>query len=137
MLRTGVDIIEIERIRSAVARHGDHFLLRVYTPQELSACERRIESLAARFAAKEAAAKALGTGIWRHQITWQSIEIVRDPASGAPSLHLHDAAAPRPRTGRGFCRCALNRYVSACSTLFNPSTVSSTSSLVSSGLIFK
>jgi holo-[acyl-carrier protein] synthase len=95
MLRTGVDIIEIERIRSAVARHGDHFLLRVYTPQELSACERRIESLAARFAAKEAAAKALGTGIWRHQITWQSIEIVRDPASGAPSLHLHDAAAQR------------------------------------------
>ena len=95
MLRTGVDIVEIERIRAAVARHGDHFLLRIYTAQELATCERRIESLAARFAAKEAVAKALGTGIWRHQINWQSIEIVRDPASGAPVLHLHHAAAQR------------------------------------------
>lgn len=95
MLRTGVDIIEIKRIRDAVDRYGDHFLQRVYTPQELVVCNHRIESLAARFAAKEAVAKALGTGIWRHQITWQSIEISRDPGSGAPLLQLYAAATQR------------------------------------------
>ncbi|MBX3002168.1 MAG: holo-ACP synthase, partial [Caldilineaceae bacterium] len=65
MLRTGVDIIEIERIAQAVDQHGQRFLSRVYTPQELSYCGKRIASLAARFAAKEAIAKALGTGVWQ------------------------------------------------------------------------
>jgi holo-[acyl-carrier protein] synthase len=93
VLRTGVDLIEIERIQRAIDQHGARFLARVYTATERQDCQHRVESLAARFAAKEAAAKALGTGIWRHGVEWTDIEIVRDPISGAPSLFLHRAAA--------------------------------------------
>jgi holo-[acyl-carrier protein] synthase len=92
MLRTGVDLIEIERVRAAIDAHGDRFLQRVYTPAELQCCGRRIESLAARFAAKEAVAKALGTGIWRSGVAWNDIEVLK-AESGAPVLHLHGAAA--------------------------------------------
>ena len=94
MLYTGVDLTEIERIRAAIARFQDHFLTRVYTARELTYCQQRTESLAGRFAAKEAAAKALGTGIWRNGIAWTDIEIVRRPG-GAPSLELHGAAQTR------------------------------------------
>lgn len=93
MLRTGVDIIEIERIARAISRHGTRFLARVYTDRERDDCHERIESFAARFAAKEATAKALGTGIWRHGVEWTDIEVQRDPQSGAPTLILHNAAA--------------------------------------------
>jgi len=93
MLRTGVDVIEIERIQTAVDRHGSRFLERVYTARELVHCQGRVESLAGRFAAKEAVAKALGTGIWRHGVGWTDIEVLRDPQSGAPQLQLHTAAA--------------------------------------------
>lgn len=93
MLRTGVDIIELERLRIAIERHGQRFLQRVYTPDELTHCGERLESLAGRFAAKEAVAKALGTGIWRNGIGWTDIEILRDSESGAPQLTLHHAAA--------------------------------------------
>jgi len=93
MIRSGVDLIEIERIRECVDRFGRRFLERVYTPGEMAGCGGRVESLAARFAAKEAAAKMLGTGIWRHDIGWTDIEVVRDPTSGAPALLLHAAAA--------------------------------------------
>lgn len=93
MLKTGVDLIEIERVQRAVEQHGTRFLQRVYTATERQDCQQRVESLAARFAAKEAVAKALGTGIWRHGVEWTDIEIVRDPASGAPQLLLHGAAA--------------------------------------------
>jgi holo-[acyl-carrier protein] synthase len=96
-VRTGVDLIEIERIQIAIARHGHRFLRRVYTATELNQCDQRTESLAARFAAKEAVAKALGTGIWRHGITWTDIEVTRNPATGAPVLHLYNAAAGRAR----------------------------------------
>jgi len=92
-LRTGVDMIEIERVDQAVAAHGDRFLDRVYTPAELAYCRGRASSLAARFAAKEAAAKALGTGIWRQGVTWTDVETLSDPESGAPRLNLHGAAA--------------------------------------------
>jgi holo-[acyl-carrier protein] synthase len=95
MLRTGVDMIEIDRIRKAVDRYGEHFLGRVYTALELSTCGGRYESLAARFAGKEAVAKALGTGIWRSGIAWTDIEIAREEATGAPVLILHAAAAAR------------------------------------------
>ena len=93
MLRTGVDTIEIERVREAIDKHGDRFLQRVYTEAELASCGGRIESLAARFAAKEAVAKALGTGIWRQGVNWTDIEIRRHRESGAPLLTLHNAAA--------------------------------------------
>ncbi len=92
-LRTGVDIIEIERVRAAIDRHGDRFLQRVYTAGELACCGQRVESLAARFAAKEAVAKALGTGIWRNGVNWVDIEVLKDGETGAPQLHLHGAAA--------------------------------------------
>jgi len=92
-LRTGVDMIEIERVAQVVAAHGDRFLDRVFTPAELAYCRGRSSSLAARFAAKEAVAKALGTGIWRQGVNWTDIEVLSNPETGAPVLHLHEAAA--------------------------------------------
>ena len=95
MLATGVDIIEIERIERAVARWGDRFLARVYTPREIAFCRGRIPELAARFAAKEAISKALGLGIWwRGGITWQQAEVLPDRI-GQPQVHLHGRAAQR------------------------------------------
>ena len=88
-LRTGIDLIEISRIEEVVARHGKHYLERIYTPAELEQCGKRSESLAGRFAAKEAAAKALGSGIG--DIGWQEIEILGDEQN-APVLTLHGAA---------------------------------------------
>ena len=91
-LTTGVDIIEISRIAGVLARYGDRFLRRVYTPGEIDYCRGRPANLAARFAAKEAAMKALGTGI--RGVGWQDIEVVR-AESGAPSLLLHGRAKAR------------------------------------------
>lgn len=89
ILRTGIDLIEIERIQDAVQSHGKRFLERVFTPQELAEVRDNLPSLAGRFAAKEATAKALGTGIG--DITWKEIEILRGPAR-EPNLYLHGAA---------------------------------------------
>jgi len=89
-LSTGIDLIEIERVADVIARQGERFLQRVYTPRELADCGGRSESLAARWAAKEATAKALGCGIG--DVGWQEIEIQRDE-NGAPSLHLYGEAA--------------------------------------------
>ena len=97
ILRTGVDMIEIKRVGQSIDRHGDRILTRVYTEAELDACRDRTESLAARFAAKEAVAKALGTGIWREGIGWTDIEVTRDEA-GAPVLTLYGAAKLRAET---------------------------------------
>jgi holo-[acyl-carrier protein] synthase len=94
MLYSGVDLVEIARIWTAIVRHQERFLRRVYTEREIAQCQERVESLAARFAAKEAAAKALGTGIWRHGIGWTDIEVER-AEHGAPSLRLHHAALQR------------------------------------------
>ncbi|HEU0296025.1 MAG TPA: holo-ACP synthase [Anaerolineales bacterium] len=88
-LATGVDLIEIARIEEVVARHGKHYLERIYTPAELEQCGRRAESLAGRFAAKEAVAKALGCGIGA--VAWQEIEILGDEQN-APQLTLHGEA---------------------------------------------
>ena len=88
-LRTGVDLIEISRIEEVVSRHGKHYLERIYTPAELELCGKRSESLAGRFAAKEAVAKALGCGIG--DVTWKEIEILGDEQN-APVLHLHGMA---------------------------------------------
>jgi len=89
-LSCGVDMIEIERVREAIARHGERFLTRVYTPSELLDCGLDPASLAARFAVKEAAAKALGTGIG--EVGWREIEIRRDSAR-RPQLYLHGEAS--------------------------------------------
>ena len=90
ILRTGVDLIEIERVRAAAERFGPRFLQRIFTPEELEEVGGNPASLAARFAAKEAVAKALGTGIGI--VGWQEIEILRC-ASHQPNLRLSGAAA--------------------------------------------
>ncbi len=92
MLRTGIDIIEVARIDAAILRHGDRFFNRFYTHRELIDAEGRTPALAARFAAKEAAAKALGCGIG--DVGWKEIEVVRD-ARRRPELVLHGAARAR------------------------------------------
>jgi len=89
MLRTGIDLIEIARLQSAIERHGARLLERVFTPQELAEVGGNMASLAARFAAKEAVSKALGTGIG--PIAWREIEILRGP-DREPLLILHGAA---------------------------------------------
>jgi holo-[acyl-carrier protein] synthase len=89
LIGTGVDLIEIERIAHSIERYGDRFLRRVYTPQEIAYCNRKrtgAESFAARFAAKEAGAKALGTGISRG-VTWSEFQVGREPG-GRPVLEL-------------------------------------------------
>lgn len=91
-LATGVDLIEIARIEEVIARHGRRYLERIYTPAELQQCGKRVESLAGRFAAKEAVAKALGCGIG--DVTWKEIEILGDDQN-APILTLHGAAEQR------------------------------------------
>src|SRR5687768_8102671 len=93
-LATGVDLIEIARIDEVVARHGKHYLERVFTPAELEYCGKRAESLAGRFAAKEAVAKALGSGIG--DISWKDIEILGDEKN-APVLTLHGAAEAKAK----------------------------------------
>lgn len=87
---SGVDILEIPRMRAAIERYGQRFLDRIFTSQELAEVGDNPASLAARFAAKEAVAKALGTGIG--VVSWREIEILRAP-SRQPILHLHGAAA--------------------------------------------
>jgi holo-[acyl-carrier protein] synthase len=89
-LQNGVDLIEIERVRDAIERFGSRFLQRIFTPAELGEVGTSPASLAARFAAKEAVAKALGTGIGA--ISWQEIEILRCNGN-QPGLSLHGAAA--------------------------------------------
>lgn len=90
MHAVGVDIIEISRIAQTVKRWGDRFLLRTYTEGELAYCRGRAPQLAARFAAKEAVMKALGTGI--RGVSWRDVEVVR-ARSGAPSIKLHGRGA--------------------------------------------
>ena len=89
-LASGIDLIDIQRMRDAIERHGQRFLKRVFTPGELADVGENPASLAARFAAKEAVAKALGTGIG--QISWHEIEIRRGPAR-QPVLNLYGAAS--------------------------------------------
>ena len=89
MLRTGVDIIEVARIDAAILRHQQRFFDRFFTHQELIDADGRTPALAARFAAKEAVAKALGCGIG--DIGWKEIEVVRD-SRHSPEIRLHGAA---------------------------------------------
>jgi len=91
---TGIDICEVPRVREAIERFGERFLKRVFTPAEREYCEskrNRIERYAARFAAKEAAMKAIGTGL-RRGVTWQDFEVGREPG-GRPTLLVKGRAA--------------------------------------------
>ena len=90
----GIDVVEVARIATAIARHGEAILARLFTPAERAYCDtKKIPSIhyAARFAAKEAVAKALGTGIGAHA-NWLDLEVTHGPG-GVPALGLHGAAA--------------------------------------------
>jgi holo-[acyl-carrier protein] synthase len=94
IIGTGVDIAEVSRIRESIERFGDRFLQRIFTAGEVRYCEQkasRFESYAARFAAKEAGMKALGTG-WSHGVRWRDIEVVR-PKGQRPTIQFHGEAA--------------------------------------------
>src|SRR5207245_4212461 len=104
----GIDVIEVERIERALTRErtGDRFRMRIFTPREVEYCESRgrprYQSYAARFAAKEAAMKSMGTG-WNRNVGWSEIEVVRDRGK-APTIVLHgkSAAFARRRNISGF-----------------------------------
>jgi holo-[acyl-carrier protein] synthase len=96
IIGVGTDLMEIERIRQSIARFGQRFLERVFTSREIQYCQRKknaAESFAARFAAKEAGAKALGTGI-SQGVGWLELEVARE-RSGKPNLELSGRAAGR------------------------------------------
>jgi holo-[acyl-carrier protein] synthase len=91
---SGIDIAEVPRIRNSIDRFGERFLARIYTQGEIRYCQSKansVERYAARFAAKEAAMKALGTG-WSHGVRWRDIEVSREPG-GRPTLVFHGKAA--------------------------------------------
>jgi holo-[acyl-carrier protein] synthase len=95
MLASGVDLIEVNRIENIIARYGERFLERVFTQSELAYCRGRPHQLAARFAAKEAVSKVLGTGIQhRDGVAWQEIQIASDD-HGKPVVQLTGRAARR------------------------------------------
>jgi holo-[acyl-carrier protein] synthase len=87
---TGIDIAEVDRIANSIERFGRRFVERVFTPDEIRYCEskaNRAERYAGRFAAKEAAMKAIGTG-WNRGVTWQDVEVLRAPGS-RPTIAFH------------------------------------------------
>lgn len=94
----GIDLLETHRLARALSAHGDRFERRVFTERELADCERRgdrVQALAARFAAKEACLKALGTG-WSEGLAFRQVEVERS-GNGKPTILLHGAAAERAR----------------------------------------
>jgi holo-[acyl-carrier protein] synthase len=93
-LAAGIDAIEIDRVRKTLARHPERFLRRVYTELEVAYCRGRVHELAARFAAKEAMMKALGTGV--RGVGWREIEVLSD-RRGKPLIYLHGRGAERAR----------------------------------------
>lgn len=96
ILGIGIDMEDVDRMRLVIDRHGERFLHKVYTPREIRYVEdkaNRYERYAARFAAKEAAMKALGTG-WNKGVQWKDLEIVNGP-DGCPSLRLAGGALSR------------------------------------------
>jgi holo-[acyl-carrier protein] synthase len=91
---TGIDITEVPRIAAAIERFGERFLNRVYTQKEIAYCQPKknaVERFAARFAAKEAAMKAIGTGL-RQGVTWRDVEVGREPG-GRPTIIFCGKAA--------------------------------------------
>lgn len=108
ILGSGIDIIEVERIRLSLDRYGDRFLQRILLPSEIAYClahPHPAPHVAARFAAKEAVSKAFGTGIGT-ALSWHDLEIERNP-SGAPSVRLH-GNGPRLLSDRGARRLHLS-----------------------------
>jgi holo-[acyl-carrier protein] synthase len=91
---TGIDIVEVPRVAASIGRFGARFLQRVFTDAEIRYCQSKqnaAERFAARFAAKEAGLKAIGTG-WRHGVAWKDVEVRREP-SGRPTIAFTGKAA--------------------------------------------
>jgi holo-[acyl-carrier protein] synthase len=91
-MAVGVDIVEVPRVQKVLQKHPERFLARVYTPEEAAFCRGRVSELAARFAAKEAVMKALGTGA--RGLAWREIEILPN-RRGKPLVYLHGLAKKR------------------------------------------
>jgi len=94
MIGLGIDLVEVQRIRELLTKHGDRFKERTFTADEIAYCDACADPAmhyAARFAAKEATAKALGTGLWAQGVDWRDIEVTR-AESGKPGLLLHGGA---------------------------------------------
>lgn len=91
-IAVGIDIIEVGRVRKVLEKHGERFLSRVFTPNEVRQCRGKVSRLAGRFAAKEAISKALGTGL--HGVAWREMEVVQ-LRSGRPTVTLHGNAKRR------------------------------------------
>ncbi len=94
ILGTGIDIVEVPRIAQSIERFGERFINRIFTPAEIRYCQSKanaVERFAARFAAKEAAMKAIGTGM-RGGVTWHDFEVGREPG-GRPTMLFHGKAA--------------------------------------------
>src|SRR5262245_1497671 len=91
-VEVGIDVIEIARVRGVLDRHGERFLQRIYTDRERERYRGRVQELAARFAAKEATMKALGTGI--RGVRWRDIEVLSN-RRGKPIVVLHGTALDR------------------------------------------
>ena len=93
-LGLGIDLVEVGRIRDLLTRHGERFKEKTFTAGEIAYCDSCADSAmhyAARFAVKEAAAKAIGTGLWAQGVDWKDIEVLREE-SGKPTLSLHGGA---------------------------------------------
>jgi len=109
VIGVGTDLVEIARVARSIERFGERFLARIFTPGEIAYCQRKqkkaAESFAARFAAKEAGAKALGTGISRG-VSWLELEVRREPG-GRPTLELGGRAAELARE-MGVARVSLS-----------------------------
>jgi holo-[acyl-carrier protein] synthase len=89
VLGIGIDVIEVDRVAASIERFGERFLARVFTPSEVAYCRKKprpVENFAARFAAKEAMLKALGTG-WNHQTSFREVEVIRAEGA-APTISL-------------------------------------------------
>ena len=109
VLGIGVDLVDVDRIRSSIETYGERFLQRVFSPPERAYCDgraRRFEHYAGRFAAKEAVLKALGTG-WARQAGFRDIEIV-PTATGAPDVILGERIAQMLLAEGGRCRCLIS-----------------------------
>lgn len=103
----GIDLVEVSRIRDLLEKHGQRFKERTFTTGEIAYCDACAEPAmhyAARFAAKEAVAKALGTGLWAEGVNWTDIEVLRQE-SGKPEIALHGMA--KQHAGNATCLVSL------------------------------
>lgn len=103
----GIDLVEVSRIRDLLEKHGQRFKERTFTAAEIAYCDACADPAmhyAARFAAKEAVAKALGTGLWAEGVSWTDIEVVRHD-NGRPEISLHGMA--KQHAGAATCLVSL------------------------------